>query len=211
MTTYAQKSSAQRAAKKLPEGTFSIDQNESGQWEISPKGQALQKFLKEHDESKISKAKKAKEIKAEYAPKIEATMPKPVVAEKVEPSEAPAIDEPKILISDDDSSTLIPTDDQLEAALIDQGDKLADVQAVNTDPLRPRISTIPRATKKVWDIADNMPNAKRKDVIAACVQAGIAYGTARTQYQHWFKCVNDCKAAPIATIGADGKIVMPVK
>lgn len=78
-----------------------------------------------------------------------------------------------------------------------------------TGALRPRISTTEKPTKKVWTIADSMPGAKRKDVIAECVRQGIAYGTARTQYQHWFKCVNDQKVAPIATIGADGKINFP--
>lgn len=41
-------------------------------------------------------------------------------------------------------------------------------------------------TKRVWAIAESMPGAARKDVIAACVADGIALGTARTQYQHWF-------------------------
>lgn len=39
---------------------------------------------------------------------------------------------------------------------------------------------------KVWEIADSMGGAKRKDVVAACVEAGIALGTAKTQFQHWF-------------------------
>ncbi|MEJ3960628.1 hypothetical protein WGP40_09865 [Brachymonas sp. G13] len=46
-------------------------------------------------------------------------------------------------------------------------------------------STIELPTKRVWHIADSMPEAKRKDVIAACVEEGIAFFTARTQYQKW--------------------------
>jgi len=42
-------------------------------------------------------------------------------------------------------------------------------------------------TKRVWAIADSMPGAKRKDVIEACRKVGIAFGTARTQYQKWYK------------------------
>ena len=85
---------------------------------------------------------------------------------------------------------------------------------------RPRLSTAELPTKKVWHIADEMlaaakaaglPAPKRKDVIAECVARGIAYGTSRTQYQHWFKTLNDSAATPIATIGADGKISMPGK
>jgi hypothetical protein len=41
--------------------------------------------------------------------------------------------------------------------------------------------------RNVWAIADSMPGAKRKDVIEACRAAGIAFGTARTQYQKWRK------------------------
>lgn len=56
---------------------------------------------------------------------------------------------------------------------------------------RLRKSTIESPSKRVWEIADQMkaenPNVRRKDVIAACVEQGIAYYTARTQYQLWFK------------------------
>ena len=48
-------------------------------------------------------------------------------------------------------------------------------------------STAVGPTKRVWAIADSMPNAARKDVIEACRAAGIAFGTARTQYQAWKK------------------------
>lgn len=50
-------------------------------------------------------------------------------------------------------------------------------------------STIPDPSKAVWHIADQMftanPATARKDVIKACVEAGIAYFTARTQFQQW--------------------------
>jgi hypothetical protein len=42
------------------------------------------------------------------------------------------------------------------------------------------------ATKRVWAIADSMPGATRKEVVEACRKAGIAFGTARTQYQKWY-------------------------
>lgn len=53
--------------------------------------------------------------------------------------------------------------------------------------IKPRLSTCERPTKRVWDIADSMPKASRKEVMAECVRQGIAYGTSRTQYQAWFK------------------------
>jgi hypothetical protein len=46
-------------------------------------------------------------------------------------------------------------------------------------------STVESPVKRVWAIADSMPDAKRKDVIAACIEEGIAFFTARTQYQKW--------------------------
>jgi hypothetical protein len=48
-----------------------------------------------------------------------------------------------------------------------------------------KASTVEKPTRKVWEIADSMPGAKRKDIIAACVEQGIAFFTARTQYQKW--------------------------
>ncbi len=131
-----------------------------------------------------------------------------LVAAQEAPAPTPAI--PAFLETPVIAPTEVPGLD-LEA-MAAAADKAANAEAVNSvDPLRPRISTAEKPTKKVWAIADSMPGAKRKEVIEECVRQGIAYGTARTQYQHWFKCINDQKVAPIATIGADGKITMPGK
>lgn len=48
-----------------------------------------------------------------------------------------------------------------------------------------RVSAMSGACSLVWDIAEKMEGEKRKDIIAACVEAGIAYYTARTQYQKY--------------------------
>lgn len=57
-----------------------------------------------------------------------------------------------------------------------------------------RQSDIERPTKAVWHIADEMYDSavakgeeppKRKVVIQRCVESGIAFYTARTQYQQW--------------------------
>lgn len=50
---------------------------------------------------------------------------------------------------------------------------------------RLRESTVANPVKTVWKIADSMRNAKRKDVITKCVAEGVAFYTARTQYQLW--------------------------
>lgn len=64
-------------------------------------------------------------------------------------------------------------------------------QSTKKEVVMLRKSTIESPSKRVWEIADQMkaanPNVRRKDVIAACVEQGIAYYTARTQYQLWFK------------------------
>ncbi len=50
-------------------------------------------------------------------------------------------------------------------------------------------SEIDKPCKRVWAIAEAMlvsrPKAKRAEVLAACTAEGIAYYTARTQYQQW--------------------------
>lgn len=220
-TTYKLKSSAQRAAKKLPEGTFDITQNDAGEWIIAPKGAALQAFLKETAASVADIKAKAVKIKKDYAPKIAATMPKASVTSPEAPIPAPApakIEEiaPPASIHAA-SNALIANFLASEQA---NADKQANADLVNVDAMRPRISTIDKPTKKVWSIADDMvaaakaaglPVPSRKEVQAQCVRQGIAYGTARTQYQAWFKCINDSKAAPIAVIGKDGKAYIPTK
>lgn len=81
----------------------------------------------------------------------------------------------------------------------EKADKLAHALQVNAQlPAdKPRLSTTQKPTKKVWNIADTMPKASRKEVIAECVRQGIAYGTARTQYQAWFKASQDCMRGDI--------------
>ena len=51
----------------------------------------------------------------------------------------------------------------------------------------PRESVIDNPVKMVWEIADRMWGGRRKDIIAECVRMGIAYNTARTQYQAFYK------------------------
>lgn len=48
-------------------------------------------------------------------------------------------------------------------------------------------SLIEGPVSKVRHICETMRGSARKDVIAACVAEGINEGTARTQYQKWFK------------------------
>ena len=54
-------------------------------------------------------------------------------------------------------------------------------------PMGERKSSIESPCFVVWDTAEKMlkkdPEARRKDIIAACVGKGVAYYTARTQFQ----------------------------
>lgn len=61
------------------------------------------------------------------------------------------------------------------------------------DPALRGESTIEAPVATVWTLADVMHStaseeepARRKDVVAACQEAGVAYYTARTQYQAWY-------------------------
>lgn len=63
-----------------------------------------------------------------------------------------------------------------------------DLEAPKNAPRGPRgTSTVDGPCYTTWAIADDMPGAKRKDVIAACQAAGVTFYTARTQYQKWSK------------------------
>jgi hypothetical protein len=110
-------------------------------------------------------------------------------------------------------ATQIEADQQLNQA------QVAGVADQKNGKLWIRASTILKPTKMVWVIADDMvaearlndrPAPTRKEVQDECVKRGIASGTARTQYQHWFKQQNESAAAPRAQI-VDGKIVPPTK
>ena len=47
----------------------------------------------------------------------------------------------------------------------------------------------------VWGIAEKMlkDGAKRKNIIEACVEHGVAYYTARTQYQKYTEAVREAQ------------------
>lgn len=236
MTIYKIRSSAVRAAKKefgddWAQVAHVFPKDEGFAYDMLPakeaeKNQAITAeadvlaFLAQEESKKEAKAAKKKEIESRKPVEIPLAPVTSIVAIPMAPTPQPSIPlAPKIPSPardefDHESQAALDHHDANEtspdfAALNAAAEKLANAQAVNVDPLRPRISIATRPTKLVWDIADKMPGAKRKEVIEACVAAGIAYGTARTQYQHWFKCINEQKTAPIATIGKDGKITMP--
>lgn len=52
-------------------------------------------------------------------------------------------------------------------------------------------STVDKPCKLVWQIASEMKGARRKDIIAACVAKGVAFYTARTQYQLYLAALKE--------------------
>lgn len=46
-------------------------------------------------------------------------------------------------------------------------------------------SKIENPVAVMWDICEKMKNKRRRDVLKAATEAGIAFWTARTQYQLW--------------------------
>lgn len=212
MKTYKIKSSAVRAAKKemgdnwmdfasiIQVGEeFAIELKATSS--IKSTVEAVQ-LLADNDKEVAEKAAKKAEIEKKKPAFIPAKPAHEAVAEEIAPKSKPSL--PPFLKKPVIEESAVPEEAKL-------GDAVANLASVNVDPLRPRLSSCELPTKKVWHIADSMPGAKRKDVIEECVRQGIAYGTARTQYQHWFKTLNDSKAAPIAVIGKDGKVSIPGK
>lgn len=74
---------------------------------------------------------------------------------------------------------------EIDADTPDQEDAAAPEQESPTVAEPHNASIVESPVKRVWEIADSMPDARRKDVIAACVDQGVAFYTARTQYQKW--------------------------
>lgn len=110
--------------------------------------------------------------------------------------------QPPYILSDLEGSGMAYTDgkttlqkareQESEEVSLPPSDQLVDeLDMLGVAPRKPtyvsEASTAERPTKHVWAIADSMPGAARKEVIAACREAGIAFGTARTQYQQWYK------------------------
>jgi hypothetical protein len=63
-----------------------------------------------------------------------------------------------------------------------------------TNKSEPTLKEQGGAVKVCWDLFIANPDMKRKDAIQAAVDKGVAFYTARTQYQKWFKAHNADKA-----------------
>lgn len=70
-------------------------------------------------------------------------------------------------------------------SLWSKGDDKPEPKARNASTGVRAKSDVESPTKLVWQIADSMPGASRKDIIAACVAQGVHPSTASTQYSKW--------------------------
>lgn len=75
------------------------------------------------------------------------------------------------------------------------GKKIDAEEAKASEPKRTyeNKSSISSACQVVHDLCNEMVGARRKDVIQAAVDKGVAFYTARTQYQKWFKAQKSAK------------------
>ncbi len=71
-------------------------------------------------------------------------------------------------------------------------------KAERADKFILRNSEMEGACALVHQIANSMPEARRCEVIKACVEQGIATNTARTQYQRWYKARKEAATEPSA-------------
>lgn len=83
-----------------------------------------------------------------------------------------------------------PTEDQVRDDVEEEGERATPAKkAKASKPAKPaktpKRGRTPGAVAKAWSIFDKQPKAKRKDVLALCVKAGINLNTAKTQYQRW--------------------------
>jgi hypothetical protein len=128
---------------------------------------------------------------------IEETKPADLISEPA-PVEQPVqvITQPEPLVADQPMVAPVTPVQDLQAMLAATA---AAVAATGKLPVQPKVDRYPDRKKRseivspvktMWAICDLMiaadPTARRKDMIEAGIKAGIAFYTARTQYQAWF-------------------------
>lgn len=164
MKTYKVKSSAARTAKK----EFGADYKEKGS--IVQDAEGMWYFELNEDRLIEPTAEEVEETLRDI----------PLVAPDPE-KEPPA----KLALSEP-----LETDGPVVVAKVVDSEELEEGVEITSDDViakvKPKSSLRDNPCKAVWEIADNMKGEKRKDIIAACVSAGIAYNTARTQYQRYY-------------------------
>lgn len=222
---YTAKSSATRAAKKdytneLANGSAVIKQLDDGMWvyevtpveakerDLSPAAKELTDAIKENKKTKL-KTKNADLFDTDAMNKANAEAKKSQEA-WVAKMNAPAKDYMTEAKKDEQAGVardLVSVEKQPSNKVLEKKRaEAANAEQLGIDGLEnldqdikegnfSRVSEIESPCAKVWAIAEAMQGERRKDIIAACVDQGVAYYTARTQYQHWFTAHKNDKAA----------------
>ena len=93
--------------------------------------------------------------------------------------------------------------DESKYEIIEFGNKFAVIEKKQKATIKIlHKSTVERPCALVWALAADMLGASRVAVVNACISAGIATHTAKTQYQQWFRAN---KADELAAIKAAAK------
>lgn len=179
---YTLKSSAARAAKEdgFKQGEFEIKKGKKG-YCYQPTEDAIEDaILADMEAAAAEQAAELEEAEPDLIPEY------PVMA-PTDPK--PAKEAAKMV------QQYEPAADKAAAAI--KAPKAPAAPKAEPKPKR-HLSEVEGPTKLVWNIAEQMreqnPAVTRKEIMAACEKAGIAYYTARTQIQQWYvACRNGTK------------------
>ncbi len=177
--TYSSKSTAKRGAKRagLDLDTNEILQNEEGRWYVSEKGPVVVEPTQE-------------EFDAYYIKEFgTAHCPNPKCGVHLENG---VQDYENLLDATDDKK--VRAEIKLmkkEYLCLGCGEEFGPDLEAKPEPVK-RGPVNKGAVQIVWDICDANVGERRKDVVETCVQAGINFHTAKTQYQKWFTALKAC-------------------
>lgn len=166
------RSLAADAAKKAGHSSFRTSQDEQGMWKM-------------HYEPGISPAQEFGDANREFVAWVETDW------DKSGPS--PVKVGVLVVSCRKDELPAIPDGLRVEPqtpSLWSKGDDKPEPKARNASTGERAKSDVESPTKLVWQIADSMPSATRKDVISACVEKGVHPSTASTQYSKWNRAKN---------------------
>lgn len=197
---YQLKKSAGRAAREdgLKDSEFSLRQSARKEgWyymKIAPKSDnerdIASEVLDEHDDTELAEIKENVPVAV-----MTETTPSAVIVERPEVQEklATVMTKAEDVNSPRTAEQVRTVVQNAEPPPLPSEKKVAEKVVVKVERLHK--STVEGPTKLVWFIAEELhaanPSIKRSQVIAECVKRGIAFFTARTQYQQWMTATRE--------------------
>lgn len=182
MKTYAKKSNAVRAAVASTAKAMGIEQD------VIKADKDAFFVIKQNDDGFYWEPVKAKKKPKKAASKKPA--PKPVTKPK---KAAPAPKQAELPLAAEPEHVPKPETKPAPQPELAPAPAPEPAPVAKPEPFVPKappffndFSSVAKPCELVWAIADRLPNARRRDVINACVGAGVAFHTAKTQYQKWY-------------------------